>query len=85
MRNFNIGDIVWWFCVESTSGNVYPDWLHICSGSVVWKSPHEEIMHVYCSGETSINVLLDDSRYVFSSRETAFECMYSRLKVIENV
>ena len=85
MRDFNIGDTVFWFCVDSTSGNVYPNWLNICSGKVVWKSPYEEIMHVYVDGESSIHVLLDDSRHVFSSKETAFECMYSRLKGIENV
>lgn len=84
MGSFEVGNIVWWFCVESTSGNVYPDWLNIVSGKIVWKSSYDEIMHAYVDGESSIHVLLDDGRHVFSSKETAFECIYSRLRVIEN-
>jgi len=80
MSHFDIGDTVWWFFVDSTTGNVYPDWLHLCSGKVIWKSPYEEIMHVYCEGETNLHVMLDDSRHVFSDKVTAIERIISRIR-----
>ncbi len=80
MSCFNIGDTVFWFCIDSTTGNVYPDWLNICTGKIVWKSPFEEIMHAYVDGECSIHVLLDDNRHVFYDKETALECIMSRIR-----
>ena len=80
MSCFNIGDTVFWFLVESTSGNVYPDWLHLCSGKVIWKHPHEEIIHVHCEGETQLYVMLDSRRHVFSDKAAAIERITSRIK-----
>jgi hypothetical protein len=83
MGSYNIGDEVWWFGCESTKGNVYPDWLHLFKGRVVWKSPHEEIIHVYENGCSSIAILLDDAKRVFDSRENALIAMSSRILEIE--
>ena len=82
MSIYEIGDVVWWFCMDGSNGNVYPEWLTICSGKVIWKSPDEEIMHVYCPGQTYVHILLDDNRFVFPSKKDALDAMKLRLTVI---
>jgi hypothetical protein len=84
MSFYNLNDEVWFFYVESTSGYLYPDWLDLCKGRVIWKSPYEEIMHVYIDGEKYIHILLDDIRHVFSSKKEALESISNRLRVIEH-
>ena len=79
MKEPKKNDVVWWFCCESSHGNVYPSWLNLLKATIIWVSPYEEVAHGYIDGENNIFTLFYGTNELFESKEKAIEGMSSRL------
>jgi hypothetical protein len=79
MSYFKLNDEVWWFSADSSRDNIYPDWINLRTGKVIWLSQIEEIMHVYIDGEPYIHVLLNDDTHVFRCKESALHAINKRI------
>ncbi len=84
MNEFKVGDDVWYFYYNSMKGYIYPRWMHLLHGKVVWIKPDEEIIHVYVDGQETISVLLELVDCVFHSKKAAINSMLLRLQGLEN-
>lgn len=84
MSNFKLGDEIWFFYNESTTGNVYIDWLHLVHGKVVWVPPYEELLHIHVPGETQLLIVLDDKTKVYPNKLHAIEALAIKLGEFKN-
>lgn len=84
MRPFQINEEVWWFDCQSTTGNVYPKWLNLFNGKVIWMSPDEEIMHIHIEGSRTLREVLEDEKFVYRSKEQAIDAIISRITEIKH-
>lgn len=80
MSNYKVGDTVHWFFCDSPSGNIYPNWMRLFTGTIVWIKPDEEIVHVYREGHETIHTLLDGHDYIFPTQQKAVDYMTDQLR-----
>lgn len=79
-----MNDVVWWFHCQSSSGNVYPSWLNLCTGRIVWISPTEYIVHIYSEGMVDISVVFYGTNEIFESKISAIRALSARLVELED-
>ncbi len=85
MNEFNIGDQVWFYEIYTGErGILYPNWVCLQKGLVVWLKDDEEIMHVYQDGNTDIRVILAIKNSAFHTKEDATNYFISILNGLKD-